>query len=228
MKTCPSCKEVLPLDSFSRHKSTRDGLCSTCKNCSRQRSILWYSLNREKAISRAVAWNKTNQERRSEIMKKWNAGHIDQMRELRAAYVRNNPLKVKLKNERWRKLNKTRDKLNKTSWAKVNPDKVKQARDEWRVKNPHRWMVDTHARRARTRGRFTQRRVSQLKQDQSGKCVYCPTPLDKFHIDHIMPLALGGSNTDDNIQLLCPKCNLRKHSKHPDVFAKEIARAHTS
>lgn len=225
MKTCSSCHEVLPLASFNRDKSKRDGLCSKCRECSKKRSLAWYSENKSTAITRAVEWNATNKDRRREITKRWDRLHADQRREWWLEYVRNNPMKVKAKNDKWRKLNKVRDKLNKTSWAKVNPDKVKQARDEWRTRNPHRWMVDTHARRARTRGRFTQRRVLQLKHDQGGKCVYCPSPLDKFHIDHIMPLALGGSNTDDNIQLLCPRCNLRKHAKHPDVFAKEIGHA---
>jgi 5-methylcytosine-specific restriction endonuclease McrA len=41
---------------------------------------------------------------------------------------------------------------------------------------------------------------------------------DNYHIDHIMPLALGGSNTDDNIQLLRQRCNNQKCAKHPVDF----------
>ena len=41
------------------------------------------------------------------------------------------------------------------------------------------------------------------------------------HLDHIMPLALGGSNTDDNIQLLRARCNLQKRAKHPVDFMRE-------
>lgn len=47
----------------------------------------------------------------------------------------------------------------------------------------------------------------------------CGLPLgDNYHIDHIMPLALGGSNTDDNIQLLRQRCNNQKCAKHPVDF----------
>lgn len=40
-------------------------------------------------------------------------------------------------------------------------------------------------------------------------------------MDHIVPLALGGSNTDGNIQLLRATCNQQKHAKHPVVFMQE-------
>lgn len=59
---------------------------------------------------------------------------------------------------------------------------------------------------------------------QNNKCVYCNLHLaiTGYHIDHIMPLVLGGSNWINNIQLLCPQCNLKKHAKNPDIYEKEI------
>jgi 5-methylcytosine-specific restriction endonuclease McrA len=41
---------------------------------------------------------------------------------------------------------------------------------------------------------------------------------DNYHLDHIVPLAIGGTNTDDNIQLLRQKCNQQKSAKHPIDF----------
>lgn len=48
---------------------------------------------------------------------------------------------------------------------------------------------------------------------QDGKCNGCTEELTESHIDHIFPLSRGGLNTDDNVQLLCPTCNLSKGSK---------------
>jgi len=31
-----------------------------------------------------------------------------------------------------------------------------------------------------------------------------------FHIDHIMPISAGGSNDDDNLQVLCLGCHQKK------------------
>lgn len=41
---------------------------------------------------------------------------------------------------------------------------------------------------------------------------------DGYHVDHIQPLALGGSNDKTNLQLLCPTCNTKKSAKHPIDF----------
>lgn len=58
---------------------------------------------------------------------------------------------------------------------------------------------------------------------QEGKCNSCFSYLviegkNNYHVDHIMPLVLGGSNWPDNLQLLCPRCNMKKGSKHPDEW----------
>ena len=50
-----------------------------------------------------------------------------------------------------------------------------------------------------------------MMSQQDHKCVICRTDIDDIcHIDHIYPVSLGGSNTLDNLQLLCPECNMGK------------------
>lgn len=57
----------------------------------------------------------------------------------------------------------------------------------------------------------------------------CATPgcdavlCDGFHFDHIHPVSRGGDNDPDNIQLLCPRCNLSKRDLPMIVFMAQRA-----
>lgn len=49
-------------------------------------------------------------------------------------------------------------------------------------------------------------------KSQSGRCMYCAVHLQRgdWHIDHKIPVSLGGANEVSNYQALCVPCNLRK------------------
>ncbi len=46
-------------------------------------------------------------------------------------------------------------------------------------------------------------------QRDGGRCVECDSQRE-LEYDHVIPLAMGGSTTDRNLQLLCAPCNRRK------------------
>jgi 5-methylcytosine-specific restriction endonuclease McrA len=55
---------------------------------------------------------------------------------------------------------------------------------------------------------------------QRGRCYYCHEKVgDSYHVDHVIPLALGGGNGPENLVIACPRCNLTKYAKHPMDFA---------
>lgn len=96
----------------------------------------------------------------------------------------------------------------------------------WAMENPEKKKAMDRNRRAMVRnseGSHTSLDVSNILDNQNLRCVYCGGDLsDGYHVDHIMPIVLGGSNWPENLQCLCPTCNLRKGGKHPDEWHKEI------
>jgi 5-methylcytosine-specific restriction endonuclease McrA len=65
--------------------------------------------------------------------------------------------------------------------------------------------------------------VQALFKAQDGKCAYCKIDVsENYHVDHIMPLARGGMNTRNNIQLCCPACNWSKADRDPVEFAQSL------
>lgn len=98
----------------------------------------------------------------------------------------------------------------------------KSRRPDWYERRIER----SRLRRARKRGAegsYSRGDIRWLFDKQRGKCAHSwcrKTIREKYHIDHVIPLILGGANDKKNIQLLCPPCNWRKHTTHPIVFAQ--------
>lgn len=109
---------------------------------------------------------------------------------------------------------KNSDRLNatKVAWYKENPEYAREAANKRRA----------HKRSAG--GTYTKQDIDKIYALQKGKCVNCLMAFGKYHIDHIMPLALGGDNYPTNLQLLCPKCNQSKKDKHPLDWARKNGR----
>lgn len=53
---------------------------------------------------------------------------------------------------------------------------------------------------------------------QDARCNYCDELLAAYHIDHKTPLSRGGTNDMENLQLLCPTCNMSKGAKTHEEF----------
>jgi 5-methylcytosine-specific restriction endonuclease McrA len=67
------------------------------------------------------------------------------------------------------------------------------------------------------------RSVLAILAKQAGRCAICTIPLDEsMEIDHIVPIAKGGSSDKENLQWLCPDCNSFKSDKNPADFVKLV------
>jgi 5-methylcytosine-specific restriction endonuclease McrA len=113
-------------------------------------------------------------------------------------------------------------------WRRVNADKWCEFARQWRAANPGKVAAMNHNRRARVLavgGTFGAQDVRNLLDQQEGRCLYCGCDLsDGFHVDHMIPIARGGSNGAENLALACPPCNLHKSAKTAEEFLQLIRR----
>jgi 5-methylcytosine-specific restriction endonuclease McrA len=86
-----------------------------------------------------------------------------------------------------------------------------------------------HNRRARIKGNGGSHTVQDIQEQlkrQKHKCYYCSAKFKMkdnnyiYHIDHVIPVAKGGSNDMSNIVLACPKCNQTKNDRLPHEWAE--------
>jgi 5-methylcytosine-specific restriction endonuclease McrA len=127
---------------------------------------------------------------------------------------------------KWTQNNRERKARTTKLWAQRNAEKLRLWYAKYaKSRRIERCMAETRrrARKYKSGGTHTADQIKELAVRQNHECPYCKASIRKrYHIDHIDPLVLGGSNGIKNIQLLCPPCNLRKSTKPPEMFAREI------
>jgi hypothetical protein len=67
------------------------------------------------------------------------------------------------------------------------------------------------------RHKFSKTTRKSIVDTQENKCNVCKSELDKFEIDHIIPLALGGVDEIDNLQAICIQCHAYKTKTESDL-----------
>jgi 5-methylcytosine-specific restriction endonuclease McrA len=133
------------------------------------------------------------------------------------------------------------DSLNsqnyKLEWQRNNPEKTAEYRKKYHAtehgKETHRAKMRRYyaseygqkmrrirdaqrkARKKNAEGRYTTQDVAYLYELQEARCAYCDVSLEDtgYHVDHVIPLAKGGTNYPSNLALACPRCNMEKHDK---------------
>lgn len=212
MKTCGKCGTEKESTEFSSDKGKKDGLCSHCKSCMSAKTRAWSAANKERKKAANAAWEAENRDRLKPVRREYNA----------ARYAAD-PQRFNARNAAYRIKNAEKVRLRHRDYREANRDRAKETAKKWLEENPHAGRIKAHNYRSRKRangGQLSPDLAAILFKRQRGKCACgCGMPLGTdYHLDHIMPLALGGSNTDDNIQILRGICNRQKCAKHPVDF----------
>ena len=100
---------------------------------------------------------------------------------------------------------------------------INAAQSRWMKRNPAKVNAKLQARRAKMHGDTTKLSdmEKQLLLDVYAECsrLNALHGRDSFHVDHIIPIALGGKHHPDNLQILSAYQNRAKGSKLPQQLA---------
>lgn len=196
-KRCPKCNEIKDTVQFGKNRSEKDGLQTYCKLC-----------------------RKIYQKENKEHIKKYNKEYYQTNKiTLRCKY--------REKQKLYRAINKEKISLKLSEYYEKNKTVVLERNRKWIKNNREKMRSYNNKRRALKRGstgEYSDADVYKKRVEQRDLCYWCHEALNnKYHIDHVVPLSRGGSNSPENIVISCPKCNLKKGSKLPNEWEKLIS-----
>lgn len=128
----------------------------------------------------------------------------------------------KRKNREYARTNKSRQDILRRLNYSLYPEKHRERLRKYRNENPEKVREWSQKRSSYKTKRLPRGTVSKLLSLQRWKCAICKESVkSKYHVDHIQPLAQGGAHSPENIQILCPSCNVRKSAKDPIKYMQE-------
>lgn len=247
MKKCPVCESSKSTSEFYKDKTKKDGLSWDCKDCVKKRvnerrleNLDEYNAKQRERVKKRVAKNRLvgPDENRlcpgcNETKGRYsfwrNVAHPSGMSVYCKSCESIQLEERKKANPNYYKEKYARSRERQLAYYKkrreIDPQPLRDSVNRWRANNRDHARAYAAKRRERINksgGNYTKYDVAKIRELQNNKCAACEVCLsDGYHVDHIMPIALGGTNCPDNLQVLCPPCNLSKHAKDPIAWANE-------
>lgn len=199
-KTCVTCKQSFPrtTEHFRVNTRRRDGFGSYCLPCARAReraqSRRQYERHRERILARNRDWYQRNRDT-----------HLPQrLAKCRERYPRERQRHIAKALGRYYAADPA-DRARRREYRRGNAEK-------WRV-----WNMSARARRLAATGKATVAQVRARVEFYGERCYLCGAPWEA--IDHVIPIARGGTHWPANLRPICKPCNARKWAWKLDELA---------
>ena len=107
-------------------------------------------------------------------------------------------------------------------YRKKNRERINKLSAEWGKKNREKKNANLRARRG-SGGKVSAEKWREICDSYGGRCLSC-LEISKLTLDHIIPVSLGGTTYEENVQPLCGRCNAKKGAKTIDFRPTFIER----
>jgi HNH endonuclease len=180
---------------------------------------------------RLSRWKAKNMERVRERGRRQRAKDPQKCRDQERARYAENPAAFIDKQKKFYVANGDKIRARRRAYhhlSYVDPEVRERAQErtrQWAIDNPEQAKVNRRNGKARRRhvpGTHTADDIAEILKAQKGRCAYCRNKLGAYEVDHIKPVAKGGTNDRRNIQLTCGKCNRTKSARDPEVHARTL------
>lgn len=232
LKACNKCAKEFPATAefFHRLSRSKDGLWPTCKTCrlEYEKQNRDTNLDYRRAIcERARAYRDANIER---VRKRENEAYHSRRakdpervaRQMHESYMRHRERRLDSAAQ-WRSEHRDELRAYFRRYHREHAERIAARSRDYYQREKDKYRTYSRNRKARKKaatGWHSAQDVAAQNERQRHRCYWCgASTRTGFHVDHIVPLKLGGTNWPDNIVIACPRCNLSKGAKHPMDFA---------
>lgn len=184
MKLCKRCSTEKNLTDFYKHKQTKDGYETTCKQCIKATAAKWAKDNPEKNKAKDKAYIERHPERRKETVAKYyqdNKQHLNER--VKASRAKNKELYAE---------------LGRTHANRRRARKLENGSEPYTEKQ----MIDAYGLLcnlcAEPINFIAPRKVGARGWERG------------LHIDHVIPISKGGPDTLENVRPTHGLCNIKK------------------
>jgi 5-methylcytosine-specific restriction endonuclease McrA len=171
----------------------------------REKARRWREANPGRKQAQWQEWYAANREYNQARGRKWRKANPDRVRESKRRDERAHPERVRAAAARFREANRERLREYFREWRRRNPERARAITND-----------GNHRRRARLRG-VPEEAIDRfvIYERDGGICWLCDLPVERgcFELDHIIPIAGGGSHTTDNVAVAHGSCNRAKGTK---------------
>ena len=198
MKTCCLCHKEKSTSAFAKDSGRLDGLQPRCRECQAQLTAAWREANRELLRQKSTIYRAENPEKRKASVLAWDMANRERNNARHRANYAADPEKHKAQDRAYHKDHREQDTARMARWRAANPDRAREGIRRYRTLKLNAYVAPVD--------------FEFIYQRDKGLCQICLKPVERTRatLDHIIPLARGGTHEPNNVQIAHGSCNSSK------------------